>query len=215
MKRRNFLHAAMLLPTVGMGFGVAMPAWADARTDLFRAIQIDNIGTVKKLIGKGTDPNILSEKGECALSAALKDEAAKVADFLIADERTNVNFVNKNGETPLMFAAIRGMLPQAQALIDRGALINRDGWAPLHYAACLPEPAMVELLLENGANIDARAPNDSTPLMMAASYGSVNTVKKLLSKGADKTLKNKRGLTAYDFAMESQRPNIAEVIQKK
>ena len=210
MKRRNLLSAALL---ASIGLGITMPAFADDRTDFFRAVQVDNTGTVKKLLKKGIDPNILSEKGECALSTALKYEATKVADLLIAEERTNVNFANKSGETPLMFAAIKGLESQAQALIDRGALINREGWTPMHYAACYPEPKMMKLFLDNGANINSRSPNDTTPLMMAALYGSIDNVKFLLAQGADTTLKNQKNMTAYDFAMTSERPQVAKLIK--
>lgn len=212
MKRRHFLKTSLLFP-VGAGM-MTLPVLADTRTDLFRAVQIDNAGTVKKLLEKGVDPNMLNEKGECALSMALKDEATKVADLLIADERTEVNFVNKNGETPLMFAALKGLLPQAQALIDRGALINKDGWTPLHYAACYPDPKMMAFLLENGADINSRSPNNTTPLMMAAGYGSVKNVNFLLEKGADMTLRNQQRMTAYDFAMRSERPDVAKLLKK-
>ena len=58
----------------------------------------------------------------------------------------------------------------------------------------------MELLLENHAYIDAESPNGTTPLMMAAHYGTPAAVKLLLEAGADPTLKNQLGLTAIDFA---------------
>lgn len=211
MKRRNLLAGATFFLFCGFS-----PVFANnaRRASFFRAIQVDNVGGVEKLLADGVDPNLLNDHGETALCVALKEEAAKVASLLIADERTNVNLANKRGETPLMFAAIRGMMQQAQELMDRGALINKEGWQPLHYAACQPNAKMIGLLLENGANVDARSPNYTTPLMMAARYGSVNDVKILLDSGADTTLKNEQGLTAHDFAMMDNRRDVASLIQR-
>ena len=86
-----------------------------------------------------------------------------------------------------------------KALIARGADVNKTGWAPLHYAASAGTPqhtAIIALLLENHAYIDATSPNGTTPLMMAAHYGSNDAVQLLLDEGADPTLKNQLGLSA-------------------
>ena len=112
----------------------------------------------------------------------------------------DVNAVNASGETPLMMAALRGDLDWARRLIERGAKVHQDGWSPLHYAATGPEPKIVVLLLDRGAPIDARSPNRSTPLMMAARYGAEANVDLLLARGADKRLRNDRDLDASEFA---------------
>ena len=46
---------------------------------------------------------------------------------------------------------------------------------------------MMRLLLEESAYIDATSPNGTTPLMMAARYGSPEAVKLLLEEGAEPT----------------------------
>ena len=71
---------------------------------------------------------------------------------------------------------------------------------------------MIQLLLDNYAYIDAESPNGSTPLMMAASYGSAEAVKLLLQEGADVSVKNQRGLTAIDFAQQAGRNDMAAAI---
>ena len=111
-----------------------------------------------------------------------------------------------------MFASLDGHLELAKLLITRGADVNKPGWAPLHYAATRGHLAVMNLLLENHAYIDASSPNGTTPLMMAAFYGTPSAVKLLLEAGADPLIKNEQGLTAIDFAHRNQRQDSADII---
>ena len=99
----------------------------------------------------------------------------------------------------------RGDLELVLALIARGADINKPGWAPLHYAATKGSVPIVRELLDKSAYIDAESPNGTTPLMMAAMYGTPEVVKILLEAGADPTIQNGLGLTALDFAKTMER----------
>ena len=72
---------------------------------------------------------------------------------------------------------------------------------------------MIDLLLEYHAYIDAESPNGTTPLMMAAGYGSVQATRVLLRAGADVTVKNAEGLTALDFALGFAKPDSANALR--
>jgi ankyrin repeat protein len=135
-----------------------------------------------------------------------------VLTVLINAPKVNVEVRNLRDESPLMLAALDGHLAMAEALIEKGADVNKPGWAPLHYAATKGHLSMIELLLENDAYIDAESPNKSTPLMMAAMYGTGAAVKALLVAGADPELKNEQGLSAIDFATKVSRKDVAEMI---
>ncbi len=65
------------------------------------------------------------------------------------------------------------------------------------------------LLLDRGAPIDARSPNGTTPLMMAARYGSERSVELLVRRGADLRARNQLDLGAADFAREAGREALA------
>jgi len=60
---------------------------------------------------------------------------------------------------------------------------------------------MVRLLLERGADINAKGNDGRTALYLAASGGHGPTVRLLLDRGADHKAKNKNGLTALDSAV--------------
>jgi uncharacterized protein len=71
---------------------------------------------------------------------------------------------------------------------------------------------MIALLLDENAYIDAESPNKTTPLLMAAMYGTTPAVRALLEAGADPTLRNQLGMSAVDFAQRGKRPDAAELI---
>ena len=176
-------------------------AHAGSYEDFFAAIKKDDVATVSALLARGIDPNTLGPEGLTGLFMAVRNGAGKVAVALLEAPDTDVECRNSVDESPLMLAALRGDLPLARALIARDADVNKTGWAPLHYAASRGQSPMIDLLLEHHAYIDAESPNRTTPLMMAAGYGSVQATRILLRAGADATLKNAEGLTALDFAM--------------
>ena len=82
--------------------------------------------------------------------------------------------------------------------------MNQAGWTPLHYAATKGHIEMMRLMIDNSAYLDAESPNGTTPLMMAAHYGTPMAVKLLLEEGADPRIKNKLGLSAWDFSFNSK-----------
>ena len=139
--------------------------------------------------------------------------ANQSAILLAKHPQTQVNVVNSVEETPLMLAALSNQLDVAKVLIERGAEVNRKGWAPLHYAATRGHIAMMRLLLENNAYIDAESPNGTTPLMMAAYYGTPLSVKLLLEEGADPTPRNQSHVNALDLALKAERQQSAYYIR--
>ena len=182
---------------------------ADPINDYFQAIDEDNGALVKKLLDDGFDPNTPDKDGQVGLYLALRAGSPAAVSVLLRSPKLDIEAVNKAGETPLMMAALRGNLEGARELIGRGARINRAGWSPLHYAATGPSAELVELLIDRGAVINARSPNGTTPLMMAARYGNPASVELLLARQADKTLINQHAMDAADFAKEAGRTELA------
>lgn len=188
-------------------------AAADAYVDFFRALQIDNASAVGGWLMRGFDPNSRDEKGQPALLLAMREGSFKSAELLLTQAQLDVEAANSAKETPLMMAALKGHAEWCRRLLERGAKVNRDGWSPLHYAATGPSPEAVALLLDRGAAVDARAPNGNTPLMMAALYGKEESVLVLLKRGADPTLRNGMQRTAPELARASGRDFLLPALE--
>lgn len=196
---------------VAFGFSVAL---ASPKDDLFIAINRDDPGAVSKLLSQGVDPNTIDDKGRTSLGFALLNESNRAAEALLASPTLDVNQLNQAGETALMIAALRGNLDWVKRLLARGAEVNRDGWSALHYAASGPNTEVLALLLQQGANIEGRSPNGTTPLMMAARYGPEPSVDRLLSAKAEIRATNEHGLSAVDFARLGGRESLSTRLAK-
>jgi ankyrin repeat protein len=128
----------------------------------------------------------------------------KVCDFLI-EQGADVNYSRSDtGETALHSALAKAGRPYylyvVKLLLERGANVNaatltgktteafmRDvrtrGETPLHRAAAYADSAVIALLLEHGANKEARDVNGDTPLSWASAHLRPARVLKLLCYG--------------------------------
>nr|GLL21684.1 ADP-ribosylation factor GTPase-activating protein AGD3-like [Ipomoea trifida] len=77
-----------------------------------------------------------------------------------------------------------------------------DGCSLLHLACQLADIAMVELLLQHGANINACDSRDQTPLHHSIIRGRIAVAKHLLSRGADPNATDKDGKTPSKLVTE-------------
>jgi ankyrin repeat protein len=122
---------------------------------------------------------------------------------------------------PIHSAAEKGDLPKVTALIkgDPNLVSAKDkmGMTPLHVAAKNDRKDVVEFLLENGADINAKDSNgEFSPLDLALScYHYMDVVELLVSKGADVNTRSKQGLTPLEeAAMRGQKDAAGLLITK-
>ncbi|MDB5958266.1 ankyrin repeat domain-containing protein [Ramlibacter sp.] len=205
--RKSIKFIGYLVLALGFSF-----AHAGSYDDFFVAIKRDEGATITDLLKRGFDPNTIDPSGRPGLFIAVQDGSVKAAEALIAWPKTKVEWRSPKDESPLMIAALKGQTELVRRLIARDADVNKPGWAPLHYAATGGHLDIMQILLDEYAFIDAQSPNKTTPLMMAAKYGSTAAVKLLLEAGADPTMRNELGLSAVDFALQSQRKDAADLI---
>ena len=206
---RRTMFAAALLPGLDRlleAFTGSSGSW----NEWFRAVRHDDVNRCRSLIARGFDVNTLDgDRFDTGLIIAVRERSTKVFRLLLDTPGINVDARSRNGDTALMVAAFLSDAVAVQALLERGAEVNRPGWTPLHYAASSGGVLVIRLLLDHDAYIDAESPNKTTPLMMAARAGRREAVQYLLDEGADLSLKNDAGLNASDFARAQGHVDIA------
>ncbi|MFC6978993.1 ankyrin repeat domain-containing protein [Microbulbifer taiwanensis] len=125
-------------------------------------------------------------------------------EFLMA-AGANPDIASNSGFTPLMRAVFDGNLPAARSLVSAQVHLesrNREGWTALHLTANLAkhggrsqDQALVRLLVEAGANLNARENKGRTPLNLSVVNSRSAVLELLLASGADPDIGDKRGIT--------------------
>jgi ankyrin repeat protein len=206
----------IFLLTVCLAMGAAQAATREQVTNFFRAVQVDDVKTVQSMLGSTINPNEINPiGGEPALVLALREGSMRVFDALLAHPGTDLEANAINGNTALMMAAFKHNQPAVEALLAKGAAVNRPGWSALHYAAASGDDEIARILLRHGAKIDASSPAGTglfTPLMMAAREGHSSTALLLIDLGANPGLKNSEGLTAAQIAERVGKTQVAAAI---
>ena len=118
---------------------------------------------------------------------------------LLHHNGAHVNVAGRSGRAPLHSAAWYGDLEMVQVLLDYKANVNVQdpvNWTPIHYVSrgfrTQPAPHNIRqlfpdvarLLLEHGADPNARTNFGQTPLYLATADGTAEVVRVLLEYGA-------------------------------
>lgn len=186
-------------------------ALAGAYEDFFIAAKNDDATTISALLRRGLDPNLIEEeRGSTGLIVALHEGSMNVFNVLVNAPNIDLEATARNGDNALMVAAYKGNTAAVKTLLAKGVSVNRPNWTALHYAAASGNNQIIQMLLNQGAHLNALSPNKTTPIMMAAWEGHIFSVKLLLDSGADASLRNEAGLTALDIAVKSGHKDIAE-----
>ena len=117
---------------------------------------------------------------------------------LLTGNRSLVSAVSTDGWTPLHLAGIfSGKGDAARLLLNKGASAtarstNQMANTPLHAAAAGKHADLVKLLIEHGANANARQHGGWAPLHSAAQNGDLESAHALINAGADVSVRLRR-----------------------
>lgn len=121
-------------------------------------------------------------------------------------------------------AAAIGDLERLRALLDEDpSLANAwsdDGFTPLHYAAFFGQPEAAKLLIERGADLEARSTNrefalDAAPLHSAVAARERGTIEVLLDAGADVNAVQHGGFTPLLEAAQTGQADVVELLLER
>ncbi len=152
-------------------------------------------------------------------------EAATVGDAtrireLAARDPSLVNAVANDGFHPLGLAAFFKRPDAVRALLDLDADVHTasrsGGFTALHSAvaedAAEATKDLVRMLLEAGADPNARSAGGGTPMHTAAYTGNVAILQLLLAAGGDPTIADDDGRTPLDVARERGHSEAAAML---
>jgi len=187
-------------------------------TNIFDAIENNNLEQLKKAIDDGADINVARDDGVTPLLIAAYYGHLEIVQHLLAKEGIEVNKANNNGATPLSVAAKEGHFEVVKYLVEKNADVNKankDGLTPLHVAAHYGHSEIVQHLLAQGGIAVNAADNKygATPLHVAAQNGHSKVVKHLLEKQDIEVNKaNGNGVTPLRFAAQKSHVNIGAIL---
>lgn len=171
-------------------------------------IRPDSIGAVRRLVAAGADVNYRIGDSDMILFNAIDGGDRRTVEFLL-DHGAEAN--PTKGIVPITAAAFGGDVEIVKLLLAHGATVNcPDGPfqnQPLSMALLWNHHDVARLLIERGANVNARAPfpaGGETSLVMSA-YDDTRDpaiARMLVERGADINSANDKGETALTFALK-------------
>jgi len=151
-------------------------------------------------------------------------EAASTADIatvskLIDQNPDQANSFSPDGFTALGLASFFGHLEIVKLLLSKNAdpnlaANNQFKVAPIHSACAVSNYDITEILIKNGADVNARQMEGVTPLHSAAHNGQTKLVKLLIDNGADINSKMDNGQTPLFMAEEKNFSETAALIKQ-
>ncbi len=168
----------------------------DIASSLPKAVKEGDLGKVDLMLGMGMNVNSVDEEGSSLLLIAVRSGNEPLVDLLLRNGADR-SFKDKNGFTALARACEDGNARVVNLLLKHD---ERKGAPELLDACEKGRIRCASLMLDNGANLNAKDGTGATPLMLAAGKGNLDLVIALLNKGADLAAKDNKGFTALGWA---------------
>ena len=185
--------------SLGAVLAVTITGWCVAiqGAEIHEAAELGDLDRVKAYLSQ--DPkqiDLVDAKGRTVLARAARSGKQEVVEFLLA-----------SGATEDIYAAvIVGHVDKVSAFLEQDKkLINardKDGRAPLHWAALYGQKKVMELLLAEKADVNLLDGDGFTPLHWAATFNKREAIELLLANKANTNIKvEKYGWTPLRLAV--------------
>jgi ankyrin repeat protein len=234
---KKLLIVMIVFCLIGMGVGQAAVPSKDfnepAGQLLKSAVISDDLDRVKQAFIRGADPNYLQGRPDAPFTRAIRKSKSTGIVQCFIDNGVDVNFkAAGNGNFPSALATaiherrldIVEMLLNAGAdpnlsfdsEISEGPFINDvQGFTVVFFAVRSDEPIVInilKLLIEKGANINKADSLGNTPSMTACELGKLESVKILLTNGANPNQTNYKSKKPLDFAIISGNQELINLL---
>ncbi len=158
------------------------------KTAMDYAIENSDLNSIKFLVGKGANYQLLNFQGWSYLRKAIETERFEIADYFIS-LGVNINEIDSKGSSIFHTACEKGRLNIIKYLLNHHAKIdipNANGETPLHIAAEAKQLEIVNYLLTHGEgiNVNVKSRFKQTPLDLAVFNKAFHVADLLIANGA-------------------------------
>ena len=179
----------------------------------FSIVLKNDISVIREVLG--TSYTITDSDGNTPIHIVVKNNASDSILQTLIDEGYPVDTRNADGYTALNYAIEANDVKTALVLLENGAnpfqQIDKKGKNGISIALENNNAAMISNIVKYAGKMTDVQGN--TILHYAAKTCTKETVKKLISYGIDKSVKNVSGDTAYTIAVRWRRPEIAALLK--
>lgn len=192
---------------------------ADGQTPLHVAAILGHNSIVNFLLENGADPSAQDSSGATPLHEAIRYGNLGIAKALL-DSGANVNACDNLGKPPVMVIIPKESMMDTYHLLlaYKADLTQKDmfGDTVLHTVTMINvDKEIVEFLINNGADLNAKNKEGSTPLSIAVQKREVEIVKLLTDNGADIHTKNANGISPLFLALTSTPEVLQAIVNEK
>jgi ankyrin repeat protein len=181
--------------------GVSFAASGNPSDDFYNVIRANELPRLTAMVRDGADVNTKDRRGETPLMYAAAVGSLGAMEFLIANG-ADVNARNEFGATALIWSATD--LAKVRLLIDHGANANiatKRGRTALLVAAMSDHSSdIVRLLVENGADVQAKDFLKTTAVRAASLGNDTETLRMMIDAGVDVNAADLPGITPLMMA---------------
>jgi ankyrin repeat protein len=206
--------------------GVNVDATDDSGTTaLIGAVGYGYNDIAHQLLKAGANPNVVSKNGDHALGIAVRYKETDIAIALLDHDANPNGYVNQRRREPhskiLSIAAVTGQSEVVDALVRHSVDLVTDGPAALNVALWKGYEDISAALIAGGVDVNAvlfdpekveYPQTGETVLQTAAQSGQLNSVTRLLNRGALVDTPNRRGETALDYALRGEHWPVARLL---
>jgi len=223
------LSASVVLAADGID-----PRDVNGSTPLLVAASNGDAAQVRQLLKAGANPNVRNKLDTTPLLEAAFHSNLEMIEALL-DAGADPNVSGPDGQTPLMLVARGTNVVAAKMLLGKGAnpraSESQRHQTALMWAAANSQAPMTRLLLEVGADVDAktatdlmtplvsaepraqpRSPGGMTALMFASREGCLDCVAAMVERGASVNLPDPEGVTPLLWAIWNTRFDVAKYL---
>lgn len=178
-------------------------------TALIKASGAGQSAAVERLLGMGADPRKVNGVGRDALLSASAKGYEEVARLLLS-RGADTTVRDSEGWGALSIAAFNGHANVVSLLASNASPSELDD--ALLVASFSGDAKVIDSLLGQGANINARSPESKTPLMIASEAGKIEAVRTLLQNQANPFAVDLNNQTAANLALSAGHENVSQLI---